>query len=111
MINDQAKLGGERSSQGASTARSAAEQRSCSTSKFMNAADKKLFGETSLAIQKSDKLLNIFDYIEAVNFKIDTFMLDKFWQCIAKNRSVHVDGTILEWLGYDNEERNNKQIK
>jgi hypothetical protein len=26
-----------------------------STSKFMNAADKKLFGETSLAIQKSDK--------------------------------------------------------
>jgi hypothetical protein len=69
--------------EGVSTARSAAEQRSCcSTSKFMNIADKKLFGETSLAIQKSDKLLNIFDYIEVVNFKIDTFMLDKFWQCI-----------------------------
>jgi hypothetical protein len=86
--------------EGVSTSKSEAKQRSCSTS-IMNIADKKLFEETSLAIQKSEKLLNIFDYIEAVNFKIDTFMLDKFWQCIAENSSAAISGTVLEWLGYD----------
>ena len=106
MINDQAKLP---SFQGTSTARSAAEQQSCSTSKFMNIVDKKLFGETSLAIQKSDKFLNIFNYIEVVNFKIDTFMLDKFWQCIAENRCVAIHASILDWLGYESKnERDNK---
>lgn len=61
-----------------------------STSKFMNVnpVDKQLFEETTMAIEKSDTLLNIFEYIEKVNFKIDTFMLNKFWQCIAQNRCV-----------------------
>ncbi|MGL5960821.1 MAG: hypothetical protein ACRCZ0_02560, partial [Cetobacterium sp.] len=71
------------------------------TSKFMNIGNNHLFGETAIAIEKSDTLLNIFDYIETVTFKIDTFMLDKFWQCVAENSSVHVDGAVLDWLGYE----------
>ena len=36
-------------------------------------------------------------------------MLNKFWQCVAENMSVHMDAHILEWLGYDSEkERDNK---
>jgi hypothetical protein len=61
---------------------------SASTSKFMNTNDHRLFQETNLALEKSNKLLNIFDYIETVNFKMDTFMLNKFWQCIAENSCV-----------------------
>jgi len=48
---------------------------SASTSKLMNTNDHRLFQETNLALEKSNKLLNIFDYIETVNFKMDTFML------------------------------------
>lgn len=85
-----------------------------STSKFMNVNDEQLFKETSLALQKNNilsqpKLLNIFDYIDAVNFEIDTFMLNKFWQCISENRCVVIHATILDWLGYESKnERDNK---
>ena len=65
---------------------------------------RKMFLETDVALNYSDTLLNIFDYIEAVMFRIDTMMLNKFWQCVAENRCVHMDTSILEWLGYDNEE-------
>ena len=70
---------------------------------------RKLFQETDIALHYSDTLLNIFDFIEAVQFRIDTMMLNKFWQCVAENRCVQVDTTVLEWLGYDSkEERFNK---
>ena len=58
---------------------------------------RKLFQETDIALHYSDTLLNIFDFIEAVQFRIDTMMLNKFWQCVAENSSVQVDGTVLEW--------------
>jgi hypothetical protein len=36
--------------------------------------------------------------------------LDKFWQSLREGGSVLLDGTVLEWLGYDNEqERDRKQ--
>jgi len=70
---------------------------------------RKLFQETDIALHYSDTLLNIFDFIEAVQFRIDTMMLNKFWQCVAENRCVDVHATVLEWLGYDSkEERDNK---
>ena len=49
---------------------------------------RKLFQETDIALHYSDTLLNIFDFIEAVQFRIDTMMLNKFWQCVAENRCV-----------------------
>jgi len=82
---------------------------SASTSKFMNTNDHRLFQETNLALEKSNKLLNIFDYIETVNFKMDTFMLNKFWQCIAENSCVAIHSAVLDWLGYESKnERDNK---
>ena len=29
---------------------------------------------------------------------VDQMMLNKFWQCVAENRSVVLDGSVLEWL-------------
>ena len=67
--------------------------------------NRKQFQETTdMALNYSDSLLNIFDYIEAVQFRIDTMMLNKFWQCVAQNRCVDIHTTVLEWLGYDSEE-------
>ena len=31
-------------------------------------------------------------------------IMNKFWQCVAQNRCIHMDASILEWLGYDNEQ-------
>lgn len=59
------------------------------------------YRETAIALANSENLLNIFEFIEVVEFPINTFMLDKFWHCIAENRSVDVHGTVLTWLGYE----------
>ncbi|ASZ85005.1 025L [Cherax quadricarinatus iridovirus] len=69
------------------------------------------FSETRLALGSSDdELLDIFKYIETVKFEIDTFMLDKFWQCVSEDHRIHVDTMVITWLGYDNKEpRLNKQ--
>jgi len=60
--------------------------------------------ETDLALDEDSFLLNIFDYIRVVNFEIDQFMLDKFWQSLTEGGCVFMDTTVLEWLGYDHEE-------
>ncbi len=71
---------------------------------------RKQFTETDMALAYDDSLLNIFEYIEATMFRIDPFMLNKFWQCVAENMRIHMDAHILAWLGYENEqERNQKQ--
>ncbi|ASZ85112.1 132L [Cherax quadricarinatus iridovirus] len=70
---------------------------------IMNVNDDYKFNETRLALGTSDvNLLDIFQYIQAVKFEIDTFMLDKFWQCVNENRSASISRTILNWLGYEN---------
>ena len=62
--------------------------------------------ETDLALDEDSFLLNIFDYIRVVNFEIDQFMLDKFWQSLTEGTCVFMDTSILEWLGYDHEASN-----
>lgn len=67
---------------------------------FMNAIEeKRRYQETNVALGYSDNLLDIFEYIRVVNFQIDEFMLNKFWQMVTENCSVDIHGTILEWLG------------
>jgi len=68
------------------------------------------YPETSIAIEHSNNLLlNIFDYIEAVRYPIDPFMLDKFWQCVSGNLSINSDAEIIQWLGYEHEQERNRQ--
>ena len=50
----------------------------------------KHFKQTDIALNYCDTLLNIFEYIEAINFKIDKVMLNKFWQCMVKNNCVTI---------------------
>jgi hypothetical protein len=70
---------------------------------------RQLFRETEIALNYSDTLLNIFDYIEAVMYRIDTMMLNKFWQCVTENRCVDIHASVFEWLGYDSgQDRDNK---
>ena len=62
-------------------------------------------GETDVALEFGGyNLLSITDYITVVRYEIDQFMINKFWQCVSENVSVHMDADILEWLGYDSED-------
>jgi hypothetical protein len=79
------------------------------SNEFMNVQNIPLYNETLIALNASQEMLTIFEFIYSINFQIDTFMLDKFWQCIAENSSLLIQGTVLEWLGYDSKnERDNK---
>ncbi|ASZ84989.1 009L [Cherax quadricarinatus iridovirus] len=53
------------------------------TTTIMNVNESAKFKETHLALGYSDSLLDILKYIEVTEFQIDTFMLDKFWQCVS----------------------------
>lgn len=80
--------------------------------KLMDAmAERKMFFCTDMALNYSDTLLNIFEYIEAVNFRIDRLMLNKFWQCVSENRCTSLGASVLEWLGYDNTQERNRKAK
>jgi len=79
--------------------------------RFMEAViDHKQFPETDIALQADTMLLNIFEYIKAVNYQIDQFMVNRFWQSMsAKNSYITCDIAVFEWLGYDNEGGARKQ--
>ncbi|UPA43501.1 hypothetical protein 3TG000068 [Iridovirus CN01] len=67
------------------------------------------FKETEMVLKYSNLLQDILEYIRITKFEIDTFMLDKFWQCVSENSSLVIQGAVLEWLGYDSKkEYNNK---
>ena len=59
-----------------------------------------MYDETTTALESSNVLLDIYKYIEVVGYQIDQFMFDKFWQSIAQNGFILMDGTTMEWLGY-----------
>jgi len=78
--------------------------------KLMDAmAERKMFLETDVALNYDDSLLDIFRYIEAINYRIDPFMLNKFWQCVSENRCTEVSASVLEWLGYENKQERNRK--
>jgi hypothetical protein len=49
------------------------------------------------------------EFIEVSGFKIDTMMLNYFWQVMTKRRGVHLHTTVLEFLGYEGEEKYQRQ--
>lgn len=79
--------------------------------RFMEAViDHKQFPETDIALQAGTMLLNIFEYIKVVNYQIDQFMVNRFWQSMsAKNSCILVDAAVLEWLGYDHDQERNRK--
>ncbi len=60
------------------------------------------FKETEMVLKYSNLLQDILEYIRITNFQIDTFMLDKFWQCVSESSSASISGAVLNWLGYEN---------
>ena len=61
------------------------------------------------ALNTSFKLLNIFEFIEVTKFKLNMTMFDYFWQVIVGNTRVHLSPRILEWFGYEGEQRDQKK--
>jgi len=69
------------------------------------ASEQKRFPETDRVLDYDDiNLQSIFEYIQITRFEIDHFMLDKFWQSLREGTSVLMNGSVLEWLGYDHEQ-------
>ena len=62
------------------------------------------------ALEFSVKLLDIFKFIEIIQFELDPIMTNWFWQVIVNNHSSQVTTVVLEWFGYEGEEKTQKQL-
>ena len=66
-------------------------------------SERKVYQETDVALEYGGyNLLSITDYITVVQYEIDQFMINKFWQCLSENLATDISREILHWLGYDN---------
>ena len=61
------------------------------------------------ALDKSFKLLDIMEFIKVVKFKVNMTMFDYFWQVVVGTQCTLVGTLVLEWFGYDGDERKQRQ--
>ena len=62
------------------------------------------------ALNSSFIKLSVTDFIKTTEFSINEHMLSHFWQVVVtKNLPPHVNGQILEWLGYEGEPNKRKE--
>lgn len=62
------------------------------------------------ALDASTSLLDIFKFIKVTEFELDPIMTNWFWQVMVNNQCSHLTTLVLEWFGYEGEERTQKQL-
>jgi hypothetical protein len=60
-------------------------------------------------VASPDKKLSVHEFVDSSGFKIDKLMFNEFWQIVAKKRGTHVGASVLTWLGYEGEYKNQRQ--
>jgi hypothetical protein len=60
-------------------------------------------------VASPDKKLSVQEFVDSSGFKIDKLMFNEFWQIVAKKRGTHVGASVLTWLGYEGEYKNQRQ--
>jgi MSV199 domain/Protein of unknown function (DUF3627) len=68
---------------------------------FMGCGETVTDARVTTALAHSFIKLSIQEFIEVSGFKIDTMMLNYFWQVMTKRQWVHMHPLVLEFLGYD----------
>ena len=61
------------------------------------------------ALDSSVVLLDIFKFIDVTKFEVDPIMTNWFWQVMVENHCAHVGTVVLEWFGYEGDERTQKR--
>ena len=57
------------------------------------------------AINSSDDMLTVVEFIKATNYPIDTFMIDRFWHSMEEDKLIYIDDELIKWMGYSNSEK------
>jgi hypothetical protein len=76
---------------------------------FMGCGESPIDDRVTRALSQSFVKLSIQEFIEVSGFKIDAIMLNYFWQVMTKRRGVLLHTTVLEFLGYEGEEKYQRQ--
>ena len=61
------------------------------------------------ALDASEELLTVIEFIEVTQFPIDAFMIDKFWNTMEEDRLIYVDDELIQWMGYANKTAKNRK--
>ncbi|CCV02078.1 hypothetical protein IIV25_060R [Invertebrate iridovirus 25] len=61
------------------------------------------------ALNASFKLLDIMEFVKITKFKLNMVMFDYFWQVVVGNTRSHLGSRVLEWLGYEGEDKVQKR--
>jgi|SRR5579864_1213775 len=76
---------------------------------FMGCGEAVADGKVTTALAHSFVKLSIQEFIEVSGFKIDTMMLNYFWQVMTKRQCPLIGALVLEFLGYEGDDRKRKE--
>jgi hypothetical protein len=57
----------------------------------------------------SPTVLGIDKFIEVTDFKLNMIMFDYFWQVMVGNTRAHLGRRVLEWFGYEGDDKTQKR--
>jgi hypothetical protein len=61
------------------------------------------------AIAHNRNLLTFSEFIEVTEYKVDKYMIDKFFNSIKDDMPIYLDNDLIKWCGYAGELRDQKQ--
>jgi hypothetical protein len=64
-----------------------------------------------LALEKSsEELMDILTFIKEIDFEIkDNLGFDVLWDSMVERQCINVDTLLLNWMGYESQDRLNKR--
>jgi hypothetical protein len=80
-----------------------------SVTTFMGCGESPIDDRVTRALSQSFVKLSIQEFIEVSGFKIDAIMFNYFWQVMTKRRCPLIGAPVLEFLGYEGDDRKRKE--
>jgi hypothetical protein len=62
------------------------------------------------ALDTSADMLTVMEYIKAVDYPINAFMIDRFYHTLGNDQLIYLDDELIQWVGYDAKTAKNRKI-
>ena len=55
------------------------------------------------ALAASNEMLTVIEFIKVIDYPIDMFMIERFWNNMEEDKLIYVDDELIKWMGYSGE--------